>query len=58
MSTVGADARSDPNIGEFDVAVTGGGVAGCYTAWRLRTLDKGDLAPGSPLLPLLADKTR
>jgi lysine 2-monooxygenase len=58
MSTADSDARSDQHIGDFDVAVIGGGIAGCYTAWRLRTLDKRDLAPDSPLLPLLKDKAR
>ncbi|MBV9553880.1 MAG: NAD(P)-binding protein, partial [Alphaproteobacteria bacterium] len=58
MSAVSGDARSDRDIGDFDVAVIGGGVAGCYTAWRLRTLGTDDLAPDSPLLPLLRDKAR
>lgn len=57
-STTGSDARRDQYIGDFDIAVIGGGVAGCYTAWRLRTLRQQDLAPDSPLLPLLKDKAR
>jgi len=45
-------------IQEVDVAVVGAGVAGCYTAWRLRTLVKQQLAAKSPLLPLLKNKDR
>jgi monoamine oxidase len=43
-------------VPDLDVAVIGGGVAGCYTAWRLRSLAKGQLIPNSPLLPLLKNK--
>jgi monoamine oxidase len=58
MSKTGRDAQSGENIGNLDVAVIGGGIAGCYTAWRLRTLDKQELAPDSPLLALLKEKER
>lgn len=37
--------------GSYDVAIVGGGVAGCYVAYRLLT---GVLAPGSPLAKLAA----
>jgi lysine 2-monooxygenase len=55
-TTQGA-ASADPIL-DVDVAVIGAGVAGCYTAWRLRSLDKEELAPNSPLLPLLQRKDR
>jgi monoamine oxidase len=55
-TTQGA-ASADPIL-DLDVAVIGAGVAGCYTAWRLRSLDKQELAPNSPLLPLLERKDR
>ena len=58
MSDATRETISGDSLGEFDVAVIGGGVSGCYTAWRLRTLDKQQLAADSPLLPLLADKER
>jgi monoamine oxidase len=56
MSTADGDARRDQDIGDLDVAVVGGGIAGCYTAWRLRTLEKQGLSPDSPLLALLNGK--
>jgi monoamine oxidase len=50
-------ASADATL-DLDVAVIGAGVAGCYTAWRLRSLDKQRLAANSPLLPLLERKNR
>jgi monoamine oxidase len=58
MSVTGRNAQSGDNTGNLDVAVIGGGIAGCYTAWRLRTLDKQELALDSPLLALLKEKER
>jgi lysine 2-monooxygenase len=43
---------SEPALdGSFDVAIVGGGVAGCYVAYRLL---HGELVPGSPLAALAA----
>src|SRR5262249_62333631 len=50
-------ASADPIL-DLDVAVIGAGIAGCYTAWRLRSLDKQELTPDSPLRPLLESKDR
>lgn len=36
-----AKPKSDPPDLTLDVAVVGGGVAGCYTAWRLRAEQQG-----------------
>lgn len=58
MSEATREATASETIGDVDVAVIGGGVSGCYTAWRLRTLDKQQLAPDSPLYPLLESKDR
>lgn len=38
--------------GSYDVAIVGGGVAGCYAAYRLL---QGELEPGSPLAKLKKD---
>jgi lysine 2-monooxygenase len=54
-----SDATPQPDAPiDIDIAVVGGGVSGCYTAWRLQTLSKDQLAPNSPLLPLFAGKQR
>ena len=46
----GSDGGSMPLLdGSYDVAIVGGGVAGCYVAYRLLT---GELEPGSPLAVL------
>ena len=37
----------------YDVAIVGGGVAGCYAAYRLMTAKPEDFKPNSPLLPIL-----
>ena len=58
MNQTNQQSASIDAIHDVDIAVIGGGIAGCYTAWRLRTLDKQQLAPNSPLLPLLKDKDR
>ncbi len=58
MSEAKQAASASETIADVDVAVIGGGVAGCYTAWRLRTLDKHQLASTSPLLPLFEHKER
>jgi hypothetical protein len=58
---MGETAQQPPSIDaipDVDIAVIGGGVAGCYTAWRLRTLTKEALVPNSPLLPLFDGKDR
>ena len=56
MNQTNQQSESIDAIHDVDIAVIGGGIAGCYTAWRLRTLDKQQLAPNSPLLPLLKDR--
>jgi protoporphyrinogen oxidase len=58
MSKAENAARVGKDIGGLDVAVVGGGIAGCYVAWRLRTLDKQGLSAGSPLSALLDSKER
>lgn len=58
MSETNQQSTANDSIPNIDVAVVGGGVSGCYTAWRLRTLSKQQLNPNSPLLPLLATKDR
>ena len=58
MSETTQTAASADSVLDVDVAVIGAGVAGCYTAWRLRSLNKQELAPNSPLLPLLERKQR
>lgn len=41
--------RDDASVGVLDVVVVGGGVSGCYSAWRLKT---GTLSPaGTHALP-------
>ena len=58
MSDTTQGTTSTDPILDVDVAVIGAGVAGCYTAWRFQSLDKRELAPKSPLLPLLERKDR
>ena len=58
MSETTRGAASADSALDLDIAVIGAGVAGCYTAWRLRSLEKQELAPNSPLLPLLERKQR
>jgi flavin-dependent dehydrogenase len=53
-TTQGA-VSADPVL-DLDVVMIGGGISGCYAAWRLRWLDKRELAPSSLLLPLLERK--
>ena len=49
---------SDLPVSEVDVAVVGGGVSGCYTAWRLAQTRRSDLPPSSPLRALMGDGDR
>jgi monoamine oxidase len=58
MSEITQPTASSESIPDVDIAVVGAGVAGCYTAWRLQTLAKEQLAAGSLLLPLFDGKDR
>ena len=42
---------TDSTNKQYDVVIVGGGVAGCYVAYRLLTATRADLSDDSPLLP-------
>ena len=44
----------EPQV-HYDVAIVGGGVAGCYVAYRLSQATEADFKPHSPLLPILRE---
>lgn len=43
---------------DVDIAIVGGGVSGCYAAWRLINTRKEDLPEDSPLLKIWGDKDK
>ena len=43
---------ADSTSNDYDVVIVGGGVAGCYVAYRLLTATRKDFNEDSPLLPL------
>lgn len=51
-------AKSKLPITEVDIAIVGGGVSGCYAAWRLINTRKEDLPEDSPLRQIWGDKER
>ena len=45
-------------VTDVDVAIVGGGVSGCYAAWRLINTRKEDLPENSPLRQIWGDKKK
>ena len=54
--SLASGAALDEPPPSYDVAIVGGGVAGCYVAYRLTQAAESDFKPDSPLLPILRRK--